>query len=310
METTRRFATWAETQSIDYRRARHLHADQHASIERDVVEEIKRLHATAPKYDYANRPSAAVISANQVEVIDLHATFVKIASGRAQILDGSAICSAEDYVARYFLRLGYDVMPMESRPLHALFAVFMWLLIEDPADECGRIVGFGSRSAFERGERGEIIYTSLPEDFGAPGYGERRATAIAEHLASIPDVRSEWQWTFDYWITGSKRLREYLWAHKPEDLERARLLVDLLPLQALRRILQYLVDSYWARYLGWPDLLVSNSQGEFFFVEVKASADPLSDEQKNWISANTRDLRLPFKIAKIHRDKIVEALTL
>ncbi len=66
------------------------------------------------------------------------------------------------------------------------------------------------------------------------------------------------------------------------------------------RILRYLVDGYWQRYLGWPDLLVFRDE-EFFWVEVKASRDKLSEEQKSWIRDNKNLLQLPFKLVKIHK---------
>jgi hypothetical protein len=66
------------------------------------------------------------------------------------------------------------------------------------------------------------------------------------------------------------------------------------------RILRYLVGDYWGLFTGWPDLLV-HKDGAFFFAEVKASKDRLSKEQKRWIADNATELRLPFKLVKIHR---------
>ena len=211
------------------------------------------------------------------------------------------------FVIGHFQSAGYQGVEMESRPFHALFAVMMRLVVEDPADELGRIAQFGSRTAFEDGKRGPTIWVNLPEDFGPPGYGERRAHAITKHINSIPNDRREWLWTFDYLSMDSSRSRECLWAHKHEDLERAKLLIKLLPLDALRRILLYLSESYWAHYLGWPDLLEYSATADYFFCEVKASSDQLSDEQKSWVVANATRLQLPFKLAKIHRDRVLPA---
>jgi hypothetical protein len=68
----------------------------------------------------------------------------------------------------------------------------------------------------------------------------------------------------------------------------------------INSILRYLVDSYWANYVGWPDL-VAYRIGEWFFAEVKSSHDKLSDDQKHWIEQNHARLKLPFKLIKIHR---------
>lgn len=105
---------------------------------------------------------------------------------------------------------------------------------------------------------------------------------------------------FDYWREPSADLRQYLWAHHPEDVEKARMLVELLPAEAIFRILRYLVGSYWARYVGWPDLIAHKSDS-FLFAEVKSSKDKLSEDQKEWIRGNTAGLHLPFSLVKIHK---------
>jgi hypothetical protein len=64
--------------------------------------------------------------------------------------------------------------------------------------------------------------------------------------------------------------------------------------------LRYLVDSYWDRYLGWPDLFLSRS-GEFEFAEVKSSGDKLNTNQKTWIANNHDILHFKFRLIKIHR---------
>lgn len=311
METTRRFAHWADENGVASDVvAQHLRRDEYQRIEKEVVADLKRQHEISPKYHYENVSSADVIKQHSVEMVELHATFRKTISGRALPLDGQGNpVTPESFVITHFEELGYRGVEMESRPVHALFAVMMRLVVEDPADKLGRMAQFGSRTAFEEGRRGPTIWVNLPEDFGSPGYGERRADAITKHINSIPDDRREWLWTFDYLAMDSWRLREYLWAHKQEDLERAKLLIKLLPLDALRRILLYLSESYWARYLGWPDLLEYTAAGDYFFCEVKASSDQLSDEQKSWIAANATRLQLPFKLAKIHRDRVLAVET-
>ena len=100
--------------------------------------------------------------------------------------------------------------------------------------------------------------------------------------------------------TPSERLRQYLWAHRDADVNRARRLIELLPADTVLGILRYLVDDYWGRYLGWPDLLL-HRDGEFLFVEVKSSSDKLSAEQMRWIIDNHALLLLPFRLAKLHR---------
>lgn len=181
----------------------------------------------------------------------------------------------------------------------------MWLLIQDPSDHKVRMVGFGDRAAFEQGVKGKEILTLLPEDFGTPGYALRRANAIEKHFAMLAGPKEELLWTFDYWVDPSTKLRQYLWAHRPQDVSKAREIISILPADFTRRILRYLVGDYWGRYCGWPDMVVHN-QNEFFFSEVKSSKDKLSEDQKNWIRGNSTELHLPFKLIKIHKEGFVE----
>ena len=130
--------------------------------------------------------------------------------------------------------------------------------------------------------------------------GEIMMCSCDEHFQRLPIETSELLWIFDYWTLPSADLRQYLWAHRPEDVVRARKIIEILPADILRSILKYLILSYWERYLGWPDLLVY-SPGEYFFVEVKSSKDQLSEFQKHWINDNAAELHLPFKLVKIHK---------
>jgi hypothetical protein len=145
---------------------------------------------------------------------------------------------------------------------------------------------------------------SLPTDFGTSGYGLRRADAIERH-AMLPKSKGELFWTFDYWIAPSADLRQYLWAHRPEDITKAREIASILLIDITMRILRYSLGHYWRRYCGWPDLLIYR-QEEFFFAEVKSSNDKLSEDQKGRIRANSAELRLPFKLIKIHKKGVVE----
>ena len=294
-ETTRRLATWEEAggTAADASKMRQ-------KIEKKVVTEIVEAHRQRPKYNMSEPSAADIIERHGVEVVNLRAAYVADGKKGAVILGDEGVCSAEAFAEDHFRRMGYDVMKLESAPFHVLFGVFMWLLIQDLRDKRQRFVGFGNRSAADTGVDMPMVHTSLPEDFGAPGYDRRRARAIAKHLKLILPERGEMLWLFDYWLSGSESLRQYLWAHRDTDIASARRLIEILPPETVKRVLAYLAASYWKRYLGWPDLLVSKDD-EFFFAEVKSSSDKLSDDQKDWIAGNAEYLRLPFKLVKIHR---------
>lgn len=305
-EQTRRFADWAEKEGYTERSiARREHKDVYKRIEREVIDEFKALHQTAPKYVYHEESQIDVLTKNHVDILRLDGTYIKQGEKKATILDGEHTYTAEEYAAHHFERHGYKVLFTESVPFHALFGVLMWLLIQDITDPNVRVVRFGSRTAFDQGIRNDIntmIWSSLPEDFGTPGYYERRSTAIKAHLQWLSVDKSELFWLFDYWIDPSSDLRQYLWAHRLHDVARAREIISILPVATVLDILSYLIKSYWDRYLGWPDLLVYSPK-EYFFVEVKSSKDQLSEVQKHWIYGNTAELHLPFKLIKIHNKR-------
>lgn len=296
------FAEWVEATGVSEEElAGPKAAAASKDAERQALHEIKLLHRTTPKYAYQEESQAQVIEKYDVEIIDLKGEYVKTEQGKkARIRAGEEFVSAEEFACRYFSRLGYDSISTESIPFHVLFGVYMWLVIQDSSDPQVRMVGFGDRTAVDAGVQDKQIWTLLPDDFGSPGYEERRRTAIDDHLSREMQEREELEWLFDYWLEPSQELRQYLWAHREKDIETARRLIEVLPAKVICDILRYLVGDYWRRYTGWPDLLVYRGD-EFLFAEVKSSGDKLSEDQKNWIRDNASILKLPFKIVKIHR---------
>lgn len=276
-------------------------AEARKQIEKDVLADMKRLHETNPKYVYSTENDADFIKKHSVEQVDLKATYTKDPTGqRAIILDNNGRCTVDDFVSDLYRAQGYEVMHLESVPFHVLFGVFMWLVIQDPTDPLIRIEGFGDRKAFEERQPSEIVWFHRSPDFGTKGYATRRAKEINEHLSPFWIEDGVMQGLFDYWLGPSEKLRQYLWAHRDTDVQRARLVIDIIPPSSIVNILRYLIADYWHHYLGWPDLLVYR-RNEFFLAEVKASGDKLSDEQKVWIEGNQRELRLPFKLVKVHK---------
>lgn len=282
------------------------HPNVRKEAERLALQEIKKLHddPDTRKYEFTDESQQSVFERNNVEVVDLKARYIKGEKGKkASMVDGEIAVSAEEFVRRHYQRLGYSTLILESRPMHVLFGTFMWLLIEDPSDPRNRMVSFGSRTAFDDKIQGAPIWTALPDDFGKLGYAQRRATEIKKHFSEIRQ-NGDLEWLFSYWLSGSERLRQYLWAHSEADIETARKLLSALPSETILGILDFLISDYWGRYLGWPDLLICKDT-DFCFVEVKSSSDKLSGDQKNWITMNHELLKLPFKIVKIHKLKNV-----
>ena len=271
-----------------------------AEIEVEVLGEIKAKHAASPKYSFVESSQDAILKRYDVDVQAVGAIHSDRPVKGAVICFGNETVSPETYVAHLYRSQGWTVAPLESIPLHALFGVMMWLLIQDGSDPRVRIVGFGDRHAYEAGGAKLPIWTLLPDDFGSRGYPKRRKKQIARHFELFPEDREDMLSLFDYWRPMSSDLRQYLWAHREADADRARQLIAALEPTCILSILRYLVSDYWGHYLGWPDLLLRRGD-EILFVEVKSSNDRLSGEQKRWIADNHKHLKLPFRLVKLHR---------
>lgn len=281
-------------------------AAAHADIEAQVLKDTKLRHAEAPKYSFSEPSQQAVIDRYRVEVEALSGEYAPKGSKGAQILVGGAVLSPEAFSSRHYEALGWSAIELESVPFHALFGTMMLPVIQDTSDPLVQMVSFGDRAAFEATGANMPVVTQLPEDFGTKGYGLRRAGAIDAHLDGLPRQPDALLAVFDHWRLSGTDLRGYLWAHRDEQVERARLLVEILPPDVIITILRYLAGDYWGRHLGWPDLLL-HRVGAFRLVEVKSSSDKLSDQQKRWIADNHDHLHLPFAIAKIHRLPVTTA---
>ncbi|MGO8868763.1 MAG: VRR-NUC domain-containing protein [Alphaproteobacteria bacterium] len=296
-EKTRRTADWdddhPEASEAERRTA-------HDAIEMKILDDIKAQHARAPKYVFSDISQAEVLERNRVEVVAISADYAEAPQKGAVICDGDAVISPETFVTRLYEAQGWSVMPLESLPFHALFGVMMWLLIQDAADPRVRMVGFGDRMAYEARRKPPMIWSLLPEDFGCEGYSLRRKRAVERHFGSLPGHRDGLLWVFDYWRPLSANLRQYLWAHREGDVDRARRLIEILTPTQILTVLRYLLDDYWRHYLGWPDLLLYRGEN-ILLLEVKSSKDHLSQPQKRWISDNYDRLGLPFKLIKLHR---------
>lgn len=300
-----RFAERAEAAGLEPLNSHSPEAGElRREVEREVTEEIKQSHASNPKYNFREVSQAEILSKCEVEVVRLDAIFEPNSEAkRVGIFDSEEVVSAEEFVSRHYRRREWEVLFCESRPFHVLFGTYTWLLIQDSADPLCEMRGFSAKMDHPSHSvtRGEQLWTLHPRDFGTKGYAQRRAEAIDEHFEStLPADQGELLWLFDYWFEGSALLRDYLWAHDPEDVARARSIVGILPPEIIIRVLRYLVGNYWGRSTGWPDILAHRG-GEFFFAEVKASKDRLSGDQKRWITDNAVDLGLPFKLVKINR---------
>lgn len=282
--------------------------DQYEQFEREVIDQVAQLHKTAPKYVYDEPSDAEIIKQHNVRVIDFKATYLNPTQGQVLVLplgdtDPEKAKPVEDFVAAQLRSEGREVMFCESLPFQALFGSLMWMWVQAPADPFLRPSGIGTRPG--EGGSDEMIWTMLPADFGRQAHGDRRRVELERHLDFIGATAKDLRWAFDYWLEPSRPLRQYLWAYKPEDEQRARELIRVLGVQKVKTVLQWMAESYWDRYLGWPDLFTwcetPNEPSDLLLVEVKSSGDHLSGDQRKWIQGNRDRLGFEFALAKVHR---------
>lgn len=307
-KTISRFGEYIEKQGEkDWLVARKKYNDKYKTIEKEVIEDIKKLHKTSPKYNYQEESQSEVLSKYKIEIVHIGGCYIKQRNGKVKLLYNKKIISVEEFASEYFKLQQYNILFTESIPFQVIFGIFMWLLIQDPSDIRSRPAGFGDRNTFEKVIKGQMIWTILPEDFGTVGYAKRRENAIEKHFADFPNGKEDFLSLFDYWIEPSNDFRQYLWAHRQEDISRARKIVEILPTDMITKILRFLIDDYWGRYCGWPDLLIYK-KSDYSFVEVKSSRDKLSNDQKKWIKGNAEILKLPFRLLKINKKRTIEKI--
>lgn len=300
METSRRFMNWTTTRGYsDYQLARRDNQTEYDKIEAETLEHIKKLHKDDPKYEYEEKSQSQVLSEQEFDVIELTGNYARLGDGSLAIESDGELVSPEQFVITFLEKEGFSSIFTESVPFHVLFGVLMWPLIQDASDTKIQLRGFGKRDP-DATERPQVINTSLPSDFGAPGYFTRRHQAIEKHLKDLPRNRDQLLQLFDSWLPQSEDLRQYLWAHEPEKIQVGRRIIEILTPAETVAVLGYLVADYWRRYVGWPDLLAF-TEDKHMFVEVKSTNDRLSEDQKRWIEDNSAYLQFPFKLVKIHK---------
>lgn len=299
-EEYRLLSEWAKDKGISVSiSTRHERPEEFGAIQKQALTNIKRLHKINPKYEYSDISQQEIIDEYEVALEDVHVLYVSEGLESKRIKAYGGLLTPEEFGIRYYEERGFAALHTESTPFHVLFGVFLYSLIQDSRDARNSRIHFGRMMEPNDGGK-ESVWTLKPDDFGSKGYFARRRAEIEEHFSLLPKTKDGLIELFDISLQKSADLRQYLWAFRVEDVAKARLSIEILPVDKTILILRYLITNYWARYLGWPDLLISDS-GEYSFVEVKASKDKLSLDQKNWIKGNAEYLDLPFKILKLHR---------
>jgi hypothetical protein len=297
------FAKWAEDNGYqNWLDALGPHKDVHHDFYLQAVERIKQMHSRSPKYTYTDESTSRVLEKYSVEIVNLFPYRVKRSGVWMFEFGGQLLQSANDVARRSFENEGYRCLFLESHPLHVLFGVFMWQVIQDPGDPKIRRVGITRKVPTGECRNEGNIWTLMPPDFGTAQYSDRRAETLNKHFEALEEHQANLIAIFDRWLDPSYELRSYLSGHRNEDVARARVLISVLGPDLTIRILRYLTVCYWRRYCGWPDMLFYKASN-LFFAEVKFSGDGLKEDQKEWVRGNAEELHLPFKLIKVHRIK-------
>ncbi|HHP0480824.1 TPA: VRR-NUC domain-containing protein [Vibrio campbellii] len=272
------------------------HEDLRKEVEKAVIQEIKELHKTAPKYTYVNMLSEPeLIKKYAITKHEIKAKHRRSSNdNRVRFEIDGHLLTVEEFALNHYEKTGFYGLETESIPFHVIFGAYMAPFIQDASDEKCKLVQFGSRTYFDMGVAELPIFSRLPSDFGTEGYYERRGDLVESYIESLT-INSE---SFDEYLLCSSDFREYLWAHRQADIELAREIIVLLGENGIKKVLSYLSRAYWTNFCGWPDLLLSNGD-KVKFVEVKSSNDKLSDDQKNWVEGNFKYLGFSFELFKV-----------
>jgi hypothetical protein len=160
-ETLRRQADWdgAHSGAGEVERA-----GEHKRIETEVLQSIKELHANNPKYVFNEPSQAEMIERYKVDIIDVEVPYVSNPQ-RGGIIEGErGAVSPEAFATRHFESHCWSVMSLESKPLHALFGVMMWAVIQDMNDPLVQMIGFAEKNAVDAGTKPGLVSTFLPSD--------------------------------------------------------------------------------------------------------------------------------------------------
>lgn len=254
--------------------------DRRDALKREVEREFEALHARAPKYVIVV-PSKDEVFLREVGVVPR-----AVAVGDAT--------SAEDVVAAVHaaLRASPAEVVSAGNSVQTLYAVLMGELVRDAADPEVQL-GFFGRRPIPRGGTPPPTEGERPRDHGSIGYYRRRTAAIEQHLASL-DV--EWPQLLDRFeasIAFARPFTAYLWAEGWYD--EARAVIPLLPRGEVPRLLRWMVQHYWDRREGWPDLLVRDERGTRW-VGVLAPNGQLTEANRRWITERTAVTSLSYEL--------------
>ena len=209
--------------------------------------------------------------------------YIQAGRGRTRLLPPHSrnpqdAVTVEDWVAHRMVESGKVVLRGELGPFGNIFGGLMYPALTVP----------------------EVRYVDDPDPW--PSLEVANA-----HIAALPDDRSALVNRFQENLDATRSARDWFTTEVSRTHElAAAVLLSALPPSQTKVCLAYLMEDYWGRRAGWPDLILLDLAGDDIagveFVEVKSHKDRLRADQRAWFCANAARLHLPAQVLRIVED--------
>jgi hypothetical protein len=282
-------------------------ADIHNQLWKKAREKWRKIHAKNPKYDYDEETEASFLSRVDVETEEVEAEYSPTVKGEEKIgkwlnKNGEKV-GGEGIAEEYYRDLGYGVVKCERSFITTIVGSFLYDAISDPKDpRIRRAMGSSTRGWTPDNRNTGVITFLLPEDFGSNEYYLRRKEVInwaLDDLSSCPDLES----AFEDSYKRSEPLRNYLWVNEDYHHELGKEILGILPKETVIKFIKWVIEDFWHRQSGWPDLLIHKKRGDYKFIEVKTPKDKLNQNQMQWFEWAVNDGDIPCGILRVKRKR-------
>ena len=223
--------------------------------------------------------------------------FARYAQSGKWFNDAGQLHSTEQIAAEWYQSQGYDVKTWANSFIQTCVATFLAPVIQDPGDP--ELVGGMRRSSrgwFKDHSKAPIISVAHPADFGSVKYYQRRSKELSDWFErlNLSDSLGE---LFEELLEKGTSLRDYLWVNEDYAVELARTALRIIPKETVLRCMQWTIEHYWDRRVGWPNLFVYENNR---FLFVKSQYSSLSQDHVNWFQWAAKS-NMPFEICRVKK---------
>jgi hypothetical protein len=264
----------------------------------------QQIHRNSPKYDLKERTEAEFLKEISLPIVGIEAPYTQIHKdgqkiGRWINNSGKEV-RAEDIAMEWYETKGYSVLRCERTLISSWVGTFLVEAIQDADDPQQQSRMRHSTRGWRSDNRNTPIITFLlPEDFGSRHYFNRRRGSIERCIQRMEQAQNL-SALFERLLGPSELLRDYLWVNEDQHVETTRASLAILPSSLIINSVKWVIQDFWARQPGWPDLLIYRDE-DFRFSEVKSPLDCLSQEQMNWFHWAVTESKIPCEIIRIKR---------